>query len=114
MTMICNVIQFRSAAAPGNLRRPRLLAQAARAGLGAYQRRRDLPRILKCEDLPDDRVILQRLRSEEAELNAARIEAQADYDLQRHILILIAILAEFRMAAPVPVTCPGTAIQAHP
>ncbi len=127
MSMMPNVIQFQprmpntrsghpfSGASP-RLRRPRLLVQAARAGLSGYSRKRDLRRLLKTEDLPLPGAVLPRLMAEEERLDLARREGEADYDVQRHILLLIAIIAETAASAPRPVqvTFPGTAIPAHP
>ncbi|WP_423211482.1 DUF6477 family protein [Paracoccus yeei] len=124
MTMMPNVIQFqprRADPVTRPFRRPRLLVQAARAGLNGWNRKRDLRRLLKCDDLPEPGAALPRLAAEEARLDQARREAQADYDLQRHILLLVAIIAEtagqMRHMAPVggaAITSFGTAIPARP
>lgn len=81
------------------LRRPAPLIRAARAGQAGWLRRRDLPRLLRCEICPDPGRALARLRHEEQELNQARLARSADYDPHRHILLMIAILAEMRLAA---------------
>lgn len=112
--MMSNVIQFQPHPQTLALRRPRLLAQAARAGLRAFDRKRDLTRLLKCEDLPLPGRALPRLLAEEQRLDQARRELKADYDLQRHVLVLIALLAETALTAPQPVTCHETVSQAHP
>ncbi|MTH79288.1 DUF6477 family protein [Paracoccus aestuariivivens] len=114
MTMMPNVIQFQPRPQTAVLRRPRLLVQAARHGAASFNRSKELKRILRCEDLPAPAAALPRLYAQEQELNDARLEVKADYDLQRHIMLLIAILAETALAAPSAVTCPGKAIPAHP
>lgn len=118
MTMMSNVIAFQPYLGqpyPGHLRggqsqvrRPRLLVRAARAGLAGWNRRRDLRRLLKCEELPMAGAALTRLRAEEEHMDTVRREGSADYDVHRHILLLIAILAETAEAAPRPVAAPFT------
>lgn len=105
MTMMCNVIAFQPRLGQPSMRRPRLLVRAARAGLAGWSRRRDLRRLLKCEELPAAGAALLCLRAEEERLDTARREGQAEYDVQRHILLLVAILAETAEAAPRPVPC---------
>lgn len=86
-----------SAAAPvtdRGPRRPRLLVRAARAGLGHWRRERDLPRLLMTGLLPPPGAALARLEAEEARLDEARRERAADYGLERHVALLIALLAE--------------------
>ncbi|SMO51479.1 DUF6477 family protein [Paracoccus laeviglucosivorans] len=114
MMMQPNVIFFQPRPRQPGFRRPRVLVQAARIGLRGWNRDRDLRRLLRCEELPMTGAALPRLRTEEERLNHARCERQADYDLQRHVLLLIAIMAETAAAAPRPVIFPGTAIQARP
>lgn len=109
MTMICNVIAFQPRPRQPALRRPRLLVRAARAGLAGWNRKRDLHRLLKGDSLPAVGAALPRLRAEEEFLDAARRAGKADYDMHRHVMLLIAILAETAEAAPRPVgslTCP--------
>jgi hypothetical protein len=100
------------------LRRPPLLVAAARAGQAGWRRQRDLPRLLRCEICPGHSLALSLLRREEAELNRIRLQREAIYDLQRHVLILIAILAEMNaIAARSPqaaISGRGTAIPARP
>jgi len=109
MTMISNVIAFQPRAVQPALRRPRLLVQAARAGLAGWRRGRDLHRVLKCETPPPPPLAMARLRCEEARLDAARRDGRADYDLHRHIMLLIALMAEAAEAAPCPADGTGTA-----
>lgn len=110
MTMMSNVIAFEACPVQPRLRRPGLLVRAARAGLPGWSRRRDLRKLLKSDELPAAGAALPRLRAEELRLNAARRESHAEYDLHRHIMVLIAILAETAEAAPraamARLTCP--------
>ncbi len=135
MSYMPNVIAFRPRVAAEPLRRPRILIRAAREGQSGWRRDRDLRRLLRLDHTPAPGTALPRLRAEEALLNDARQQRAADYDMHRHILLMIAILAEMRAAvadAPVPVrtgtrigvailaqvgaalSVPGTAIPAHP
>ncbi len=110
-----NVSQFRPrnpVCLPGeSLRRPRLLIQTARAGLAGYRRKRDLPRLLKTDALPQPATALRRLREIEVALDEARLSGITEYDLKRHVLVLIAILAEMREIEAL--SAPGTAIPAR-
>ncbi|MGN7867998.1 DUF6477 family protein [Paracoccus sp. 22332] len=135
MSYMPNVIVFRPHIAAEPLRRPRILIRAAREGQSGWRRDRDLKRLLRLDHTPALGAALPRLRAEEALLNDARLQRAADYDMHRHILLMIAILAEMRAAvagAPMPVrtggrigaamlaqmgaaiSAPGTAIPAHP
>lgn len=133
MTMMPNVVQFQphlSSPAvrswrPPQVRRPRLLVEAARAGLPNYRRKRDLRRILRGEEIPQPGGALRRLLAEEDRLDQSRREAETDYDVERHVLLLIAIMAESILAlpnptpdrqgpGPAPITFPGKASRAHP
>ena len=78
-----------------NLRRPRLLMNAARFGLGDYRRERDLRRLVRCGMSPEDTV--PSLISVEAELEETRLAGDASYSVTRHIEVLIALLAEARL-----------------
>lgn len=97
-----NVITFRPrhavSAQDAALRRPALLIRAAQAGLEGFRRGRDLRRALRSDSLPQAGHALPRLRALEAQLDLARCDGAASYDLHRHILVLIAILAEQRDA----------------
>lgn len=82
------------------LTRPRLLARAAREGIGHYVRKRDLPRILA--PLPDAArlstgEILVKLLDRERQQERARREGQPSYSLVRHLEFLIAIAAEAQL-----------------
>lgn len=116
------------------LRRPRLLIRAAQAGQAHWRRERDLPRLMKRAEAPGSRIALRWLRAEEMRLNEARRTRAGDYILERHICVLIALLAELSQTAadrPVkvaagatvlafpiprraPVNGPGTTRPAHP
>lgn len=119
--MMSNVIDFatgRPVGADQSIRRPSTLIRAARHGLSLWQRQRDLRRALKTDDLPVPGAALPRLMDEEGRLDHARRENDATYDLRRHILILVAILAERRdsqrAAESLPfIICPEKAILAH-
>ncbi len=76
------------------LRRPRVLLAAARAGQAGWRRDRALRRLMRSEVTPRPGAALPWLRAEEDRLNCARIEGAADYDMQRHVLVLIALVAE--------------------
>lgn len=137
MSYMPNVIAFRPRPATEPLRRPSALIRAAREGQAGWRRERDLRKLLRADHCPAAGTALPRLRAEEAALNDARLHRAAEYDMHRHVLLMIAILAEMRAAvagAPVPVpvrtgtpigaammaavgaafTGPGTAIPAHP
>lgn len=111
MTERDNIIVFPAATDPLPLRRPRLLIQAARQGQRAWRRSRDLPKLLKCDDLPVAGRALPRLRAEETALNVARLQGAAEYDLARHVVLMIAILAEMHAVTDVAIA-PGRAVPA--
>lgn len=96
MSLMSNVIAFPLQPVVAPLRRPAVLIRAARAGQPAWRRGRDLRRLLRIESLPRPGAALPRLRAEEDGLNAARLAGAADYDMHRHVLLMIAILAESR------------------
>ncbi len=80
------------------LRRPRILINAARAGIADYRRDRDLKRLLKNMKTAPDQA-LGTLLAEEDRLEATRAEGNATYSIHRHIAVLTALLAEARLAA---------------
>lgn len=105
---------------PTSLRRPSTLIRAARAGQSGWRRDRDLARLLGRESAPAGPVALRMLRAAEEAADTARREGRAEYDLHRHVRLLIALLAEItaaQKAAPQPVlpgkvlsfSAPGTA-----
>jgi hypothetical protein len=79
------------------LQRPRLLIRAARHGLGAYHRERDLGRLIGGNRVPAPDESLPRLMREEARLERIRGSGDASYSLVRHIEVLIALMAEARL-----------------
>lgn len=97
-----NVVTFRPrhaiCAQNAPLRRPALLIRSAQAGLAGFRRERDLRRALRSDSLPQPGHGLAVLRTLEAQLDLARCDGAASYDLHRHILVLVAILAEQRAA----------------
>lgn len=100
-----NVIPFHPRGTDQPLRRPRLLIRAAREGQRGWRRERDLARLLRLDDCPRPGACLPRLRAEEAMVNDMRLAAAAEYPLRRHVLLMVAILAEMKAAieaAPAP------------
>lgn len=79
------------------LRRPRLLARAAKFGAQDYSRERHLQRILGYGKLPGSGLALVRLLDMEREQNMLRKEEDAAYSLVRHLDLLIAILGEAQL-----------------
>ncbi|MDO5604456.1 MAG: DUF6477 family protein [Paracoccus sp. (in: a-proteobacteria)] len=126
MSFIADHDQFLRLVPAASLRRPKALIRAARAGQGGWCRNRDLPRLLARESAPAGPVALRMLRAAEAAADSARREGRADYDMKRHVLLLIALLAEMRAeagaqrdgasagAAILRFTCPGTTRPARP
>ena len=103
MTHITNVIAFPARNANQPFRRPAALIRAAREGQRAWKRERDLARLLRADRCPEPARDLSRLRTEEEIQNDFRLNRLADYDMKRHVLLMIAIMAEMRAA-----------IEAHP
>lgn len=81
-----------------SLRRPRLLLSAARHGVADYNRNRDLKRLLAGATPTPLEAVGQLIEAEE-ELETARLSGGAAYSVARHVDVLIAILAEFRLLA---------------
>ncbi len=79
------------------LRRPRLLARAAKFGAQDYDRDRHLQRTLGYGSLPGTGAALVRLIEMEREVNAQRLEEDAAYSLVRHLDLLIALLGEAQL-----------------
>lgn len=98
MSLMSNVLAFPAQPVTPRLRRPAALIRAAVAGQAHWRRDRDLRRILRIETMIPPEEALARLGDEEGRANAARLEGAADYDVQRHVRLLIAILAESRLA----------------
>lgn len=82
------------------LKRPRLLVRAARFGQADYNRNRDLRRLVQVNAVPAPEQALARLLVEEEALEQSRRAGETGYCLMRHIELLIAMMAEARLAAP--------------
>ena len=80
-----------------DLRRPKILIRAARAGLCDYRRERDLRGILRDARGGVPRDPLRPLILEERRLEESRTGG-GTYDIQRHVAVLTALLAEARAA----------------
>lgn len=81
------------------MRRPRLLISAARCGQTDYRRSHDLPRILRRGQAPAPQAAVAILLELEETLDHARSTQEAGYSPARHVEVLIALLAEARLAA---------------
>lgn len=77
---------------PAAARRPRLLLDAARFGVVDYRRNRDLPRLLGMHWSKGD--VMARLSELEEKMEAARLADDPQWCCQRHVEVLIALLAE--------------------
>ena len=85
------------------LKRPPLLARAARFGVDDYRRAVHLRRILQCEALPKHGAAIMLLLEMESEIEALRTAGSASYRPARHVEVLIAIMGEahlMRATAP--------------
>ena len=78
------------------IRRPRLLIRAARIGVAAYARERDLRRLLHAVRAPAPERALDRLVELESAFEASRLEGDAAYSVSRHVEVLSALMAEAR------------------
>ncbi|RNF35503.1 DUF6477 family protein [Paracoccus methylarcula] len=114
MTAFTDITAFHPAKAIKPLHRPRSLVRAGWAGQAGWHRSRDLPRLLRSPACPPAGSALPRLRAEEERLNEARLERAPSYDMQRHVLVMIALLAEMAAADRPPVTSRGKASPARP
>ena len=79
------------------LRRPPLLVSAARFGIDAYSRERDLPRTLHVATAPRPAQALVALIALEDEMNAKRLAQAASYSIAHHIDALTAIMTEAKV-----------------
>lgn len=86
---------FRSVLA--EIRRPRLLMNAARLGLADYRRDRDLRRLVG-DQRPEPAV--SALIAEERRLEDRRQAGDATYSVTHHVEVLIALIAEARLIQP--------------
>lgn len=84
-------------------RRPRLLIRAARIGVAAYARERDLRRLLQSLRAPTPERALDRLVEIEESYEVCRRDGDAGYSVSRHVEVLSAIMAEARALAAGPV-----------
>lgn len=79
------------------LRRPRLLIRAARAGLQDYRRDRDLRRLIGATGGIAPEAAMTALIAAEQSVEAARLAGGSGYSLTRHVDLLIALMAEMRL-----------------
>lgn len=81
------------------IRRPKLLVQAALCGLGNYRREAHLPRLLRAmgEPAPRPGAAIMRLLEIEAGMDRARRTRAGDYRIARHVAVLVALLGEARL-----------------
>ena len=79
------------------LKRPPLLARAARFGVDDYRRSIHLRRILETEQLPKHGAALIQLLEREAAMDTLRKERSVHYRPAHHVDVLIAILGEARL-----------------
>ena len=85
------------------LKRPTLLARAARFGVDDYRRTIHLRRILQTDALPRHGQAIMQLLDIEVTMNDLRIDQAAGYRPARHVEVLIAIMGEahlMRATAP--------------
>ena len=102
MSLMSNILSFPVQPVQAPLRRPAALVRAAVAGQPMFRRTRDLRRALCSDSLPRPGHALAWLRAEEDRMNLARQEGAAEYDVQHHVLLMIAILAEARIQPEFP------------
>jgi len=74
--------------------RPKILMQAAKIGLETYRRDTDLKKILGAYTAKNDAQIISQLSDREIELEQARKNGNAAYDMNKHIQIMTALLQE--------------------
>ena len=80
----------------GSVRRPKILIRAARAGVTDYRRDRDLKRLLRQAKSAPAQQAIEPLLAEEGRLEATRTASDRAYNMQRHVAVLTAIIAEAR------------------
>jgi hypothetical protein len=80
-----------------DLRRPRLLIRAARAGVADYKRSRDFGRVMRTANAPSPECALAMLLEEEHRIETTRQSGAASYSFIRHVELLIALMAEARL-----------------
>ncbi|WP_281855996.1 DUF6477 family protein [Litoreibacter halocynthiae] len=79
-----------------DLRRPRLLVRAARHGMSAYRRSRDLRRITGQSHTTSPRVVVETLLHQEEQVEQIRLARDGTYNVNKHVELLIALMAESR------------------
>lgn len=79
------------------LKRPKLLARAARFGVDDYRREIHLRRIFQSDTLPRHAEAIMQLFDIEDEINRAREAKSGNYAPAQHVEILIAIAGEARL-----------------
>ncbi|MCT4559297.1 MAG: DUF6477 family protein [Pelagimonas sp.] len=77
-----------------DLRRPRLLVRAAKAGVLDYKRDPHLHRLFGHANLPRPGAALMKLIEMESELDDLRLADDAAYRVARHVEVLIAVMGE--------------------
>lgn len=80
--------------------RPKTLIRAARAGVMDYRRERDLKRLLRSARPAGPACTIDTLLMEERRLESSRTTGEGTYNLQRHVALLTAIIAEARLLSP--------------
>ncbi|EPX79109.1 DUF6477 family protein [Litoreibacter arenae] len=84
-----------------NLRRPRLLVRAARHGVGNYRRSRDLRRITgQLLTGSSHQAVVQTLLQHEEQAEQTRLANDGTYSANKHVELLIALMAESRTMPP--------------
>jgi hypothetical protein len=81
--------------------RPKILIRAARAGVVDYRRERDLKRLLRTPRAAAPNQAIGTLLVEEGRLESTRTAGDGNYNLQRHVALLTAIIAEARLLSTV-------------
>ena len=76
------------------LRRPKLLIRAARAGIHEYRRCRDLKGVTGVSHTSSGTQLIDLLFEEELRLDEERTERSAAYNVRNHIRVLTALLVE--------------------
>ena len=77
--------------------RPRILIKTANIGLQWYRRDRDLAKLVRSITTPSPQRAVECLIEIEGALEASRKANDASYNVQKHISVLTALLAEARL-----------------
>ncbi len=85
-----------------SLSRPRLLISAARHGQQDYSRDRMLLRLIGANPGAAPQEVLPKLVEVEAVMEKARKDDDGSYSVARHVELLIAVIAEFRLLPKQP------------